>query len=256
MTQWSAVAGSESEPAELVQMHTACVNDPQSGISVPHSSTTSTGNGIPYQDQELRLCKNFVETTCGCKKAKGKPCSSLFPLDHYIDLRAQSSFLIHNELDLTLLGSIMCTVITDDHVRDGRHKPVKRRRTSLSFMHHAHEVCKTTFCFLYGVGRRRIMALKESYLTNGLETRIHGNSKKLPHNHMTHRAITNVVKFLQNYAEENAILLPGRIPGYKRDDIKLLPSSRSKKVFIDIHNKHCAIIGIINIAYFCCRQFG
>ena len=75
------------------------------------------------------------------------------------------------------------------------------------------------------------MALKESYLTNGLETRIHGNKKQLPHNKMTHRAITNVVKFLQNYAEENAILLPGRMPGYRRDDIKLLPSSRSKKVF-------------------------
>lgn len=75
------------------------------------------------------------------------------------------------------------------------------------------------------------MALKDSYLANGLETRVHGNRKRLPHNQMTHRAITNVVKFLENYAEENAILLPGRIPNYKRDDIKLLPSSRSKKVF-------------------------
>ena len=82
------------------------------------------------------------------------------------------------------------------------------------------------------------MALKDSYLANGLETRKHGNRKRLPHNQMTHRAITNMVKFLENYAEENAILLPGRIPNYKRDDIKLLPSSRSKKVFyINIHNK-------------------
>ena len=40
----------------------------------------------------------------------------------------------------------------------------------------------------------------------------------------------NVTRFLQNYAEKNAILLPGRIPGYKRDDIKILPSSQSKKV--------------------------
>ena len=37
-------------------------------------------------------------------------------------------------------------------------------------------------------------------------------------------------QFLKSYTEENAILLPGRIPGYKRDDIKLLPSSCSKKV--------------------------
>ena len=101
-------------------------------------------------------------------------------------------------------------------------------------MHHAHEVCKTTFGFLYGVGRWWIMSLKESYLWNGLETCIHGNTKGLPHNQMTHRAICNVVKFLQNYAQQNAILLPGRLPNYKKDDIKLLPSSCSKKVFLSL----------------------
>ena len=130
------------------------------------------------------------------------------------------------------MGCIMCTVIINECIRVSRHKPVKRRCTSIIFMYHAHEMCKTTFGFLYGVGRQRIMALKESYLTNGLETRIHGNTKRPPHNQMTYRAICNVVKFLQNYAEQNAILLPGRLPNYKKDDIKLLPSSCSKKVFL------------------------
>ena len=39
--------------------------------------------------------------------------------------------------------------------------------------------------------------------------------------------IINIMKF----AEQNAILLPGCIPTFKRDDIKVLPSSDSKKVF-------------------------
>ena len=43
------------------------------------------------------------------------------------------------------------------------------------------------------------------------------------------------VTFLQNFAEANAILLPGRIPGYKRDDMQLLPSSMTKKVLISTH---------------------
>ena len=69
---------------------------------------------------------------------------------------------------------------------------------------------------------------------------MYGNTKRLPHNHLTDAVITNVTKFLKNYAEGNAILLPGRIPGHKRDDIKLLPSSRSKKVSPRISkNKHC-----------------
>ena len=37
-----------------------------------------------------------------------------------------------------------------------------------------------------------------------------------------------MLRFLLNYTEENGILLPGRIPGYSRSDIKLLPSSVSK----------------------------
>lgn len=37
-----------------------------------------------------------------------------------------------------------------------------------------------------------------------------------------------VVQFLTNYADENALVLPGRVPGFKRDDIKLIPSSHTK----------------------------
>ena len=253
VAQWTPFTGPGSEFEGTAHVDTAPMNDVQPS-STPGSQpfSTSQPSSIPasqpsssdvsYHPTELKLCTDFIQSTCGCKKAKGKPCSSLFPLDHYIDLRAQSSLLTRDELDLTLLGCIMCTVITDEYIRNGRHKPTKRRRTSMSFIHHSHEVCKTTFCFLYGVGRKRIMALKDSYLANGLETRVHGNRKRLPHNQMTHRAITNVVKFLENYAEENAILLPGRIPSYKRDDIKLLPSSRSKKVIcMSIHIKLCII---------------
>ena len=181
---------------------------------------------------EEGLCKKFKQLTCGCRKVPSKkPCSELFLVEHYLELRAQSSFLTLDELDLALMGSIMCTVVRDEWVRDGRHKPVKRRRlTTMMYMHEGHEVCKKTFCFLYGIGKDRLRSVKEHYLANGLETRVHGNTKCLPHNHNSPETISNMVKFLQNYAEENAILLPGRIPGYKRDDIKLLPSSRSKNV--------------------------
>ena len=47
---------------------------------------------------------------------------------------------------------------------------------------------------------------------------------------MSFAAIKYVVNFLANYAKVNAISLPGCIPGYKRKDIKLLPSNRSKVV--------------------------
>lgn len=38
--------------------------------------------------------------------------------------------------------------------------------------------------------------------------------------------------FIRNYAEDHALVLPGRVAGCRRDDVKLLPSSETKiKVF-------------------------
>ena len=64
-------------------------------------------------------------------------------------------------------------------------------------MHHGHEICKKTFTFLHGIGKDRLRNIRDSYLTNGLETRVHGNTKRLPHNHLTHAVIINVTKFLK-----------------------------------------------------------
>ena len=33
------------------------------------------------------------------------------------------------------------------------------------------------------------------------------------------------VTFVSNYADDHGLVMPGRVPGFKRDDIKLMPSS-------------------------------
>ena len=197
------------------------------GTTLEGATTVTHTEG--FHSPDLPVCEKFVQDTCGCTKADGKPCSSLFSMEHYLELRAQASFLTHDELDLVLMGSIMSTILTDD-VAWCRHKPAKRSRIRQLYMHNSHTICKSTFMFLYGVGKKRLLAVKDSYNNNGLETRVHKNRKSLPHNYRSLEVIKNFVAFLQNYCEENAILLPGRIPGFKRDDIKILPSSQSKKV--------------------------
>ena len=79
---------------------------------LPHIVTPSVeeNNDTTVQDQpwylqqsaELSKCREFVRTTCGCSKANGKPCSTLFSEEHYIELRAQAAFLSHEQLDLVL----------------------------------------------------------------------------------------------------------------------------------------------------------
>ena len=188
--------------------------------------TVTCNNGQPWemeQATELSKCSKFVADSCGCKRAIGKPCSTLFTEEYYVTFRAQASFLTREQLDLVLLGSVMSTV-SDGEVIAGRHKPAKHQRIALTYM------CRSTFNFLYGVGKYRVPAIKKNFLEYGVEMRVHGNSRIRPHNVLSWDMVLNIVKFICNYAEQNAILLPGHIPTHKRDDIKLLPSSDSKRV--------------------------
>ena len=58
-----------------------------------------------------------------------------------------------------------------------------------------------------------------------------------------------MVKFIKNVAEEQVLLLPGRVPGFKRIDVKLLPSNLTKhslwKKYVDI----CASTGQVSVGY-------
>ena len=213
----------------------ASVTSSSPSVTTPTTSRPVTAGNDTHPPSEIEsdvdVCTAFVQRTCGCTKANGKPCSTLFSTEHYIDHHAQASLLNRQELDLVLLGSIMTTVLDRDSIVDGRHKPAKRIKVSSSHMHNGYKVCKTTYAFLYGVGtKHRLEAIKKHYLEHGMETRVHKNTRRLPHNALSFDEITSVVKFIENYAEQHAILLPGRIPAYKRDNMKLLPSSTSKKV--------------------------
>ena len=90
-------------------------------------------------------------------------------------------------------------------------------------------MCLNTFLFLHTVSRKRYEAVRRSYHHNGITQRTHGNYNRLPHNGFTTEDLKQIVSFIKNYAEAHAILLPGRIPGYKSSDVQLLPTHTTKK---------------------------
>ena len=124
----------------------------------------------------------------------------------------QAAELTHNELDLVIMGSLMSIINTDSNINDGAHnKPVKRKRTSLSFQHNGYQVCQVTYRFLFGIGKHRLKAIEAHYLSHGMTPRVHGNTGKLPHNVISYASIRYIVQFITNFAEQQAILLPGRM---------------------------------------------
>ena len=52
-----------------------------------------------------------------------------------------------------------------------------------------------------------------------------------------------------NYAEQHSLLLPGRIPGYSRSDIKLLPSSVSKRGIWKVYQTAATSDDIRDVGY-------
>lgn len=181
-------------------------------------------------NSDVEVCRAFLTKSCGCSLAKGNPCSGLFSLEYCVSHRLQTADLTHNELGLVIMGSLMSIVNMGESIKDGKHKPVRRKRTFCNFQHNGHQVCQVTYRFLLGIGKHRLKAIKAHLLTNGLTPRIHGNTGKLPHNVTSYASVRYIIQFITNFAEQHAIILPGRIPGYKRDDFKLLPSSITKKV--------------------------
>ena len=93
------------------------------------------------------------------------------------------------------------------------------------------------FLHFDGISYSRFRRLKEHYELHSIFPRTHRNTNRLPENTLPYSTIEDVQAFLLNYVEENAITLPGRIPGFKSDDVKVLSSSETKikKVFKVTH---------------------
>ena len=79
------------------------------------------------------------------------------------------------------------------------------------------------------LGKKKTAININFYYPSISQNRIHGNTHRSPHNALSVDDVKRVTSFLTNYAEEHAVSLPGRIPGYKNYDFLLLPSNETKK---------------------------
>ena len=107
------------------------------------------------------------------------------------------------------------------------------------FYHHGHRTCRETFKFMHSIGQDKLNALVKHYKQNGITPRLHGNVKRLPQNALSMEDNAYVAHFLLNYAETHGMHLPGRVPGYWRADLKLLPTNCSKR---KVYDDYCTAI--------------
>ena len=175
-------------------------------------------------DQHIvQKVKKFLQEGCGCSRgAKDGNCSDQFSEETVLANLNNCLELSSAELDLVILANIQA------FTRIETIGEKRNRSPRCNFLYQSVPICKDMFLHLYGLSYSRFRRLKEHYESHGISQRTHGNCKRLPCNMLPQAVVEDVKSFLSNYVEENAILLPGRIPGYKNDDIKLLSSSETK----------------------------
>ena len=164
------------------------------------------------------------------------------------ECRNNCSELSSAELDLVILGIIHSSLNCSETSISGRVEKT-HQSTRMSFSYHGKRICKKAFLFLHCLQYFRFHSLVKHYKKNGLTLRTHGNAKRLPSSASSIETVEWVVKFIKNVAEEQALLLPGRVPGFKRIDVKLLPSNLTKhglwKTYFDI----CTSTGQVSVGY-------
>ncbi|ELU00818.1 hypothetical protein CAPTEDRAFT_188926 [Capitella teleta] len=178
-------------------------------------------------DHLLQAAKDH---SCSCKHQNGQPCYTYFTPEELATSRMTMAFLQFREQNMLLLGIISAGInMSPMTARSKKKSQTQRRRARTRYFYQGKQLCVTTFGFLYNVCYDRNQRFSAHYQQNGLcpvesqKRGAHGHKKAL-----SFEDISRVVNFLKTYAEDHALVLPGRVPGLWRDDVVLLPSSHTK----------------------------
>ena len=180
-----------------------------------------------------------VSFDCGCKLNQGLPCSTAFDPEDLVDARMQycQPWMSKEERDIAVLAKIESGIHLDDQTLGWKKKRADRKVSRVEYLFRGRPLCLKNFLTLHNIGESQYYKLKKHYITNGVESRTHGSTKKSPRNALAYSDIQNIVQFIVNYAETHAITLPGRTPRHWKADTALLPTSTTKRVVYDAYKK-------------------
>ena len=181
-----------------------------------------------------REAAQFLGTGCKCQLNSGSPCYTLFSPSQLQEARGDFHQLTRDQLDIVVMGQLMALCQRDTDTQKTKANNVAQQRTYTQYLFWGHRICQTTFLFLHTISVTRFDAIKHTWLQNGVCPHVHSSNQ--PHNTTRLSNVQHVVQFILQYAD-HAILLPGRIPGYKRDDVQLLPLSTTKRQVWEVYHE-------------------
>ncbi|XP_071490311.1 uncharacterized protein [Diadema antillarum] len=166
---------------------------------------------------------------CSCTLFNGRRCIEQFSQAEQDAIRYSIKELTEFEKDLLLLGVISSSLNDGEATQGKKSKRKERKHTRMrSFSYGHRRICRYSFFYLMEIGPEKFTNVKAWYNTHGLVPRRKKSGGRRGKKLLKLAQVQGVVQFILNYAAENCILLPGRIPGIKSSDVKLLPSHVTK----------------------------
>ncbi|XP_070539002.1 uncharacterized protein [Ptychodera flava] len=170
--------------------------------------------------------RRIMEVGCGCNRK----CYQRLDFDRVHGYRLDLAEFSRQEKDILLLAKLQSMEMSGDTAR-GEKRSCQRFRYTFD----GEEICEKAFRFVHFVGPQSFKNLKAHYKDKGVVPRVHGLKGKKAHNAYSFEVIADVIKFLEQYAQENGIPMPAAPRG--RDGVPpvYLPSSVRKE---DIYKQY------------------
>ena len=110
------------------------------------------------------------------------------------------------------------------------------------------KLCRQAFLFLINISKTKLQNLRQHYNQEGLQSRRHGNVGRAPPNSHLFETREIVKNFIENYADNHDVILPGRIPGYRDASIVLLSSAETKLNVYRFYKECCEKSELASVA--------
>ncbi|XP_072175269.1 uncharacterized protein [Diadema setosum] len=192
--------------------------------------TTAPKPPADLQNASDQLPPDFEDTTCTCMCKCGRKCMTLFDSADVIAFRLSVMELSRDQKDLVVLIQISAHSDNSMNTQCSRRANQKEReRARMKYFFRGKGICREMFLYLHCISHNKLIALKKWFRDHGLTPVQRKSGGRAPRtNLLSPTDIRDAVTFITNYAEDHAVFLPGRIPGFKRSDLRLLPASATK----------------------------
>lgn len=137
------------------------------------------------------------DNQCTCPKQ----CNRKFTNKSMDNYKSKINKLSRPEKDLIIMAQLSAMGINQDDSESSDPEPAGQKKKKLCYVFQNTEVCRIFYLNINQMSEKYFRTIKQHLIAHGLTPRVHGNTKRTPHNALSADDHERVVQFLANYAD-------------------------------------------------------